>query len=85
MYEIEQPFFHPIAAIYGQTEIFKMAMDMVEDIHPQNNNGDTPLHNAAIHNRMKIVETIVANTYEKNPKNKYRQVHLLVKYLTNRW
>ena len=52
-------------------------MDMVEDIHPQNHNGDTPLHNAVMHNKIEIVETILANTYDKNPKNKHRQVQWL--------
>ena len=65
-------FSHPTAAIHGQTEIFKMTMDIVEDIDPQNYNGDIPLHNAVMHNRIEIVETILANTYDKNPKNKYR-------------
>ena len=65
-----------IAAIHGRIDIVKYIMSNVRDVNPKDQNGDTPLHYAALGNKpnmngnkLEVVRYIMENLEDNSPKN----------------
>ena len=60
----------------GQMDVFLDVFERSKDKNPQDGNGETPLHTAALHGHLEVCQLILEQVEDKNPKDNFGETPL---------